>query len=239
MLLNIVAGLLALAVAVVVIGSFLSRLRSGRGLTEPLSNIAGLYGRFLLLYVGLAVFSIKDGVYGGPRGSVCVDTGYPATGGPGSGVVARHGASISGTGDVKACALHPSAGQWALFMLTKLPGLLLWACVLLLIWQLIWQARRYGPFTPQAAATMRVLGWTVIGGSMLAAALSELGSDVLTRMLMSSPPFDVKGTVANVLLLAPLKALLPVPALAGAALITFGRITRVGATMDEEIKATV
>jgi len=37
----------------------------------------------------------------------------------------------------------------------------------------------------------------------------------------------------------PFHALLPVAALAGAALLTFARIIRVGAAMDEEIKGTV
>jgi hypothetical protein len=240
MLLNSVAGLLALAVAVVVIGSFVKRLRSGRGLTQPLSNIAGLYGRFLLLYLVLAVFSVKDGVFGGPSGSVCVDTGYPAgVGGTVTGVVARQGASISQSGDVKACALHPSAGQWMLFLLTKLPGLVLWGCVLLLIWRLLSMATRSGPFTAQAAAVMRQLGWVVVAGSMLAASLGAVGTDSLTRMLMTPATYDVRGMLLHVLLAAPLEALFPVPALAGAGLITLGRITTVGAAMDEELKATV
>ena len=37
----------------------------------------------------------------------------------------------------------------------------------------------------------------------------------------------------------PVHALLPVPVLAGAALLTFARIIRVGADMDDELKATV
>jgi len=32
---------------------------------------------------------------------------------------------------------------------------------------------------------------------------------------------------------------LPVPALAGAALLTFARITKIGVVLDDEIKATV
>ncbi len=52
-------------------------------------------------------------------------------------------------------------------------------------------------------------------------------------------PSDGGSIVVDVLLFGPLKALVPVPALAGAALLTFGRITRVGAVMDEELKATV
>jgi hypothetical protein len=38
---------------------------------------------------------------------------------------------------------------------------------------------------------------------------------------------------------APIRGLFPVPALTGAALLTFARIIRLGATMDDEIKGTV
>jgi hypothetical protein len=74
---------------------------------------------------------------------------------------------------------------------------------------------------------------------MIAGALSHLGADMLTPMLMTPAAFDTKGIVVDVLLTAPLKALLPVPALAGPALLTFARITKAGAVMDDEIKATI
>jgi len=37
----------------------------------------------------------------------------------------------------------------------------------------------------------------------------------------------------------PIKALVPVPVIAGAAMLTFARIIRAGQAMDEEIRATV
>ena len=111
--------------------------------------------------------------------------------------------------------------------------------VLLLIWLLVREANRSGPFTPRAAAVMRQLGWVVIGGSMIAAALSHLGADLLTRMLMTPATFDAKGIAVDVLLAGPFKALLPVPALAGSALLAFARITKAGAVLDDEMKATI
>jgi len=236
---GIFIAVLALLAAAVVLGSFASRLR-GRQLTQPLAGIAGLYGRFVILYLvlGLAAFPGHGLAGAGPRGSACVDTGYPG-GGAARGLAARPGAALSVAGDVRACALHPGTGQWGLFALTRLPGLALWGCLLLLIWRLIRQANISGPFTPRAAAVMRQLGWAVIAGPMIAGALSHLGADILTRMLMTPATFDARGIVADVLLYAPLKALLPVPALAGAALLTFARITRAGAVMEDEIKATI
>ena len=229
--------LLALLVTALAVGSFVSGLRRGRQLTQPLANVAGLYGRVLVLYIVLVLFYYGF-AGGGLRGSVCVDTGYPY-GGAAQDFAARPGASLSVAGDVRACALHPSIGQWSLFLLTKLPGLALWGCLLLLIWQLIREANTSGPFTPRAAATMRQLGWVLIGGSMIAGALSHLGADLLTRMLMTPATFDARGIVVDVLLAAPVKALLPVPALAGSVLLTFARITKAGAVLDDEIKATI
>jgi hypothetical protein len=230
--------MLALLVVALVLGSFARRLRRDRQLTQPLASIAGLYGRFLLLYLVLVVFLDHGFAGGGLRGSACVDTGHPY-GGPARAFAARPGASLGVAGDVRACALHPSIGQWGLFLLTKLPGPALWACLLLLIWRLVREANSAGPFTPRAAAVMRQLGWVVIAGSVIVGALSHLGADMLTRMLMTPATFDAKGIAVDVLLAAPFKALLPVPALAGSALLTFARITKAGAVMDDEIKATI
>ena len=129
--------------------------------------------------------------------------------------------------------------QWALYLLTKVPDIVLWGAVLLLIWRMIKQASRGGPFTANVAATMQQLGWVVIGGSMAAGALGALGTDLLTRMLMTPATYSGAGIAIDVLAIGPLKALVPVPAIAGAALLSFARITRAGAVLDEEIKATV
>jgi hypothetical protein len=206
---------------------------------RPLKRVAGIYGTFLMLYLVGNAFQASYGFPPSPNSllSVCVDTGYPY-GGSAHGFTARPGVALSVGGDVTACALHPSLGQWVLYLLTKLPGLVLWGCLLLLIWQLIAEAARRGPFTARAAAIVRLLGWTVLGGSYIAGLLEHLGADVLTRMLMTPAPFSGGGIVVDIVF-APLTALFPVPALAGAALLTFARITRVGVVLDDEIKATV
>jgi len=206
--------------------------------------ITGLYGRFLLLYLVAAAISLTYGYLGGSQpGEVCVNAGSGVGGsrvvGAGYGTAARHGAALSETTSVQACALHPGAVQWLLFLLTKLPAVTLWACVLLLTLRLIRQAARTGPFTVQAAATMLLLGWVVVAGSMIVGALNALGSDVLTHMLVTFDPYNASSIVFDVVVTAPVRALVPVPALVGAALLTFSHIIRVGAAMDEEIRATV
>jgi hypothetical protein len=205
----------------------------------PLRRVAGIYGRFLLLYLVGTAFQASYGFSpGSTRLSVCVDTGHTYNGGA-HGLAARPGAALSVGGDVTACAQHASLGQWVLFLLTKVPALVLWGCLLLLIWRLISEAARRGPFTPRAAAIVWLLGWVVIAGSYIASALDHLGADLLTSTLMTPPTYAGAGIVADVLVFGPLKALLPVPALAGAALLTFARITRIGVALDDEIKATV
>jgi hypothetical protein len=205
----------------------------------PLRRVAGLYGTFLLLYLAGIVFQASYGFSpGSTRLSVCVQTLYQDSV-PVDGEFARPGALFSPGGNVTVCALHPSLGQLTLFGLTKVPDLLLWGCLLLLIWQLISEAARRGPFTPRAAAIVRLLGWTVLGGSYVVAALGHLGADVMTRMLVTPVTVGGGDIVGDVLLFGPLKALLPVPVLIGAALLTFARITRIGVVLDDEIKATV
>ena len=206
---------------------------------RPLSRVASTYGTFLMLYLVGIVFQASYGFSpGSTRLSVCVDTGYPYNGAA-QGFAARPGALLSAGGDVTACARHPSLGQWVLYLLTKVPALVLWGCVLLLIWRLIAEAVRRGPFTPRTAAIVWLLGWTVLAGCYLMSALGHLGADLLTRMLMTPATYDGPSIAVDVLIFGPLKALLPVPALIGAALLTFARITKVGVVLDDEIKATV
>lgn len=134
--------------------------------------------------------------------------------------------------------MHPGVLQWVLFLLTKLPSLVVWGWVLVLVvWRLIRRAARGGPFTVPVAATMRHLGWLVIGGSLAAGMLGMLGKDLLAQMLMT--PSGVHSLAFDVLVFAPIRALVPVPLLIGAALLSFARIIRAGAVLDEEVKATV
>jgi hypothetical protein len=244
---------LAGAAAYYLVIPFVAGLRRGprpvesaapKALMRPLRWITSLYGRFLLLYLVAAAINLTYGYLGGSQpGEVCVNAGNGLGGsrvvGAGYGTAARHGAALSETTTVQACALHPGAAQWLLFLLTKIPAIALWACVLLLTLRLIRQAARTGPFTVQAAVTMLLLGWVVIAGSMIVGALSALGSDVLTHMLVTFDPYSESTIVFEVLVAAPVRALVPVPALVGAALLTFSHVTRVGAAMDEEIRATV
>ena len=83
-----------------------------------------------------------------------------------------------------------------------------------------------------AASRLRRLGWLIIAGSVTAAPIQGFALDELLRTMLTPISFY------NVITM-PFHALLPVAALAGAALLTFARIIRVGAAMDDEIKGTI
>jgi hypothetical protein len=210
-----------------------------RKLAEPLGSVTLIFGGLLLAFALIRiVFALTTGsgsLWG--FGNVPICATQPGTYGSGAwtaahlGVTARPGSSININWALQACASHPDIGQRALYTLTSLPAWL-WGSVLFLLWRVIGAARRIGPFTPQAAAAMRRLGWLIIAGSAAAALIQGFALDELLHTMLAPTSFF------NLITL-PFHALLPVAALTGAALLTFARIIRVGAAMDDEIKGTV
>lgn len=207
-------------------------------LTEPLETVTAFFGVVLLLAVAAgAVFSLVGSGSVGGFGDASICATQAGTGYSGStshlGVATRPGTTISITAPLRACATHPSVSQRILYTLMSLPGALVWGLVLFLLWRLIRAAGQTGPFTVQVAVAMRRLGWVIIAGSVAAAAVQGFALDqLLSTMFMAAADFG--DVIAE-----PIHALLPVPALAGAALLSFARIIRLGADMDDEIKATV
>lgn len=213
-------------------------MNAARSPTQPLQTVTRVLGIAVLLSL---VFRAVDALYYGYGfRSRVLCANYPSAGSYGSfspiqktGVTGRPGVTVSVNGTLQTCASHPSAGQRILFVLTQLPQTLVWAAVLLVLWQLLRTASQTGPFTPQLAAGMRRLGWLIIVGTVAAAAVRGFAADQLVNSMLKdwSNYNDVVG--------APLDTLFPVPALAGAALLTFARIIGVGVVLDDEIKATV
>jgi hypothetical protein len=214
-----------------------------RRLTEPLGGVTAFLASFLLLsmVIGVVLTLVGVGSIGGfGRTSICVNQPHTQYGdGNGSidhlSLVGRHGASISLSGTLQACINHPGLTQRIMYTLTTIPGLLFWACVLLLLYRLIVSARRAGPFTVQVATAMRRLGWLIIVGSVAAAVVQAFDLDLLLNSMVTGLFNSMYADV----IWAGLGALFPVPALTGAALLTMARIVRLGAEMDDEIKGTV
>jgi hypothetical protein len=214
-----------------------------RKLTEPLETTTLFFGSLFAaaLILGAVATLVGTGTLGGlGHAQVCVTD--PNIGGSNSDTSpfthvypAKSGAQLQPpTAPLSACALHPGFGQHLLYSLTAMPQVLLWGGVLLLLGRLLVIARRSGPFTARVAAAMRVLGWYITAGAVLAAAIEQLATVLLLGSLVAPSPEGI-GSVA----VAALRALVPVPALAGAALLTFARIVRLGAAMDDELQGTV
>ena len=210
-------------------------------LTEPLGRVTTIFGGVLIAVMAVSAVAAITGLgsFGGFGAGATVCATQPGSGGGTGGafgypgLTVRPGVSVSIYGAPRVCALHPTISQRILYTLTDLPGILVWGAVLLLIWLVIRQARGTGPFTAAVAVTMRRLGWLIIAGSAVAAALQGFATDqLLNTMLVAHDDF---GDV----LTQPIHALVPVPVLAGAALLTFARIIRLGASMDDDLKGTV
>jgi hypothetical protein len=209
-------------------------------LTEPLASVTVFFGALMLL--ALAVFAGFSAF--GPRGfisapSVCENQPGVTYGSSWQTpfVAAKPGASINIIGTVQACAVHPGIGQWALYGLAEVPTILAWCGVLLLLWRMIRVAGQEGPFTPAVATAMRRLGWFILAGSLTVAVLRAASIGLLLSGLLKGETTGVNmypGLVWGVV-----RATMPVPALAGAALLTLARIFRVGTAMDDELKGTV
>jgi hypothetical protein len=215
-------------------------------LTEPLASVTAYFGVLMLL--ALAVFAglwaFGSGAYSAAQ-SVCEKqpgTTYGSSSWQTPLLSAKPGASISIIGTVQACTINPGAGQWVLYGLTKLPTILAWCGVLLLLWRMIRVAGQAGPFTRAVATAMRRLGWFILAGSLTVAVLHAVSTGLLLSGQLEGG--TVKGMTIGGDLFAELvwgvvRATLPVPVLAGAALLTLARIFRVGVAMDDELKGTV
>jgi len=211
-------------------------------LTEPLETTTAVFASLFAaaLIVAAVATLVGTGTLGGlGHAQVCVtdpNAGGSTGASPFTNVyTAKPGAQLPPPDSLlSACATHPGFGQHLLYSLTVIPQILLWGGTLLLLWRLLVIARRSGPFTVRVATAMRVLGWYIIAGSVLAAAIEQLATVLLLGSLVTPQPEEISSVPA-----VALRALVPVPALAGAALLTFARIVRRGAAMDDELKGTV
>jgi hypothetical protein len=209
-----------------------------RRITEPLESIVSGFGLLLilalLLGIGFAVFGAGS-IGGFGRTIICATNhmtqvgGFPVTH---LGIAAKPGAVLNLSAPLTACTAHPSFGQRVLYSLTTLPSRLVWLGVLVLLWRMLRIVSRRGPFTPAVASAMRLLGWFVLGGTLLASVIQGLADGALLNSLL----VQGQGLGDPV---SQLEGALPVALLAGVSLIILARFIRLGVSMDEEIQGTV
>ena len=212
-------------------------------LTEPLASVTTYFGVLMLL--ALAVFAgfwaFGSGVYSTGPTQVCENQPGDTYSGPwqppAALVAAKPGASMNVISTVQACTVRAGIGQWALYGLAEVPTILVWCGALLLLWRMIRVADQAGPFTPAVATAMRRLGWFILAGSLAVAVLRAVSTGLLLSGQLQGDTMGIN--LSPGLAWGVVRATLPVPALAGAALLTLARIFRVGAAMDDELKGTV
>lgn len=215
-------------------------------LTEPLETITTVVGVFLAagVVLGLATALLTRGgeFYALGVHDLCVtDTHIGVS--SGASVASDHvftakpGGWLNNNSSLNACTGHAGIAQRLLYTLTTLPSFLLYAGIILLLWLMIRAARRSGPFTAQVSGRMRFLGWFIILGAMAAATIQAAATGLLMEtLIIRNPMFSWwPGEV----LYTPIAALFPAPVIAGGALLTFARVIRLGAAMDDEMKATI
>jgi hypothetical protein len=221
-------------------------------LTEPLESVTGFFGALMVL--ALAVFAgfwaFGSGAYSAGPGQVCENQPGATYSGDWQTpyVSAKPGASIDIIGTVQACTNHPGIGQWALYGLTEVPTILAWGGVLLLLWRMIRAADQAGPFTPAVATAMRRLGWFILAGSLTVAVLHAVSTGLLLSSQLQAGTTQggttqggetIGGDLFVELVWGVIRATMPVPALAGAALLTLARMFRVGVAMEHDLQGTV
>lgn len=108
--------------------------------------------------------------------------------------------------------------------------LLLWVAVLGLVHHLLRQVRREGFFTEGNALRVTRLGWVVLVGIVVAAAVrAAAGGVVLSELVPRADPFvfmsEFRLSLATLLI--------------GFGLVTFGRVLQRGVAMQDDIDATI
>lgn len=132
---------------------------------------------------------------------------------------------------VSLCADDPTGGQQALNVLTGLPSSLAFAGALLIAAWLIRSARKEGIFTERTAGRLRLLGWFVLAGQVVATLLESLGRFWLAGTMLRDPLPDMQWLNEWDM---PFVALL-----VGAVFISMARIMRLSTAMREDLEGTV
>jgi hypothetical protein len=209
-----------------------------RKLTEPLASVNRFFGLFMLTLLVLAAVLAGLGMGGASVGgfgaaSICVNqprTTYSVSQQPYPPVAARSGATINFNGTLQACAQHPSVGDRFLYTLTDVSSFV-WLGVFFLLWRVVRAARQSGPFTLRVAGLLRLTGWFIIAGSVATASVQGFATDALLNSMLKA-----HNDFADAI---PMPGPLVIPVIAGAATLTFARITRLGVRMDDDLQGTV
>jgi hypothetical protein len=197
------------------------------------SALARLSITALLLGVALSLFTSQVSIWGIGERSICVQNDDISVGGADAGAYAnviRRGVAASGQG-LSLCFQHASAWQKSLYVLTQLPAGVFGLGLLILLWRLTAGARRLGPFARVNARRLRLLGWWLIAGDLIADNTQVLARTGLLRSAMTSDEAPAWSSHLPAFSWAML--------IAGLGAITVARILTMATEMHEELAVTV
>lgn len=203
-----------------------------RKVLEPLFSTVSVALRALVgvVVVGFILSLFVDGIHvGWAGGDVCV-TAEGASGrssGTDAMFGAREGVHVSTT--PKYCTSDPSVSQQLLNTLRTLPPFALMVGGLWLLNRLLRGASQNGVYIQQTVSRVRMLGWWLLIGSLVAEAMQTIAQIALLGTLAKGDSASV-GDVWHIPFLSIFVAL---------GLLTFARIVQVGVVMREDAEGTI
>lgn len=207
---------------------------------EPMSSaVKGIVTLFAVLTVagvlGLFVDGLGVHVLGIGEKSVCVsDTSTTVGGGevPPMEFKAAPGATIQLDAHPSYCTDHPTTAQSLLHTAGQVPSFVFGLGAFLLVLRLIRGAEGDRLYTARTAGRLRVLGWWLLAGSVLAAVAESTIEQALVRSLSRNG--DETAVTGLLTWGVPCMAVLT-----GLGVLSFARIMRIGVGMREDLDGTV
>ncbi|WP_084959087.1 DUF2975 domain-containing protein [Thermoactinospora rubra] len=158
--------------------------------------------------------------------TICVhDPSYGTDGNGLPGIERGPGVSVYVVG-VRLCDDSASTAQNLLDLLSHVTGVVFALGSAYLLWRLVRFATTRGAYTPQVVRAMRLLGWWLVVGSVLAPVTVGLAEQALRASMVGDavwypPEFPVAMLIT------------------GFGLLTFARIMRIGTRMAEDLEGLV
>ncbi|MDH6629192.1 hypothetical protein M2271_007028 [Streptomyces sp. LBL] len=200
-----------------------------RKMLEPMATVVSVVLRILLAFLtaGL-ILSVVHGNWANPE--ICVADESTTSSVTARAFIPENGVEVDSI--PRYCAEAPDTQLRFLNELGELPSTLLLISGLFLLHRLLQGAARGGVYTVRTASRLRLLGWWLLAGSLVAAIVEANAEAALLAALAKTADFTA-GTWLN-LWTPPYLAVLT-----GLGLLTFARITRAGTSMREDLEGVV
>ncbi|MBC3842980.1 DUF2975 domain-containing protein [Streptacidiphilus sp. 4-A2] len=208
-----------------------------RNPVEPLSTASrGALGAALsviVLGVVAAIFGSND-VFGfGGNQATCLDvpSALARFHGDGGTLLGLRSGTTTFADTFNVCMTRPSTSERLLLSLTEIPGYLLFIAMAVLVVRFTRTASRDGVYTAPCAQQIRLIGWTLVGGEIIATGVAAIASRTLFDSMAS-----YNGGLQAVLDFWHFPLIIIFVTLG---LLTFARIVSLGVRLREENEGTI